>query len=205
MTTAAPYCATCDKVFADSVAFQVHIASSPNHPCCEPCGRRFKNMHTLSMHLQCAAAHLPGEIEIAIEDHDPLDGDDVLMGYPCGDSDFSPPSWYGREDQEHSDGDCWWSDSDSEGEGSCSSTTSESEAASTDVESEFEFDEMPVGFSKEIDGVLLAEPGSDYEESHDGKNFVHSSANPSSCYCAITGKVSAEVLGAADRMGMRVA
>ncbi|KAG6909913.1 hypothetical protein DXG01_014433 [Tephrocybe rancida] len=44
------YCALCDKYFRSLKRREKHVARSPHHPRCEPCGRRFLNGNTLRVH-----------------------------------------------------------------------------------------------------------------------------------------------------------
>ncbi|KAJ6469384.1 hypothetical protein C8R45DRAFT_1105248 [Mycena sanguinolenta] len=153
--TTGVYCSQCDLYFADVVARTEHIKSSNNHPQCETCCRRFLNENSLSLHLKCAARHLPPESE----DEELLNGDDVLF---AGTSDLVPYSI--AEEDYWPEEDYWSSEFD---EDSNDSTTSDSEP---DSEHEGERNRDRTIF------LVEAEPSPEYRELL-FENLVDSSDN----------------------------
>ncbi|KAF7338767.1 Protein HIR [Mycena sanguinolenta] len=154
------YCSQCDLYFVDVVARTEHIESSTDHPHCETCCRRFLNQNSLTLHLKCAARHLPP----VSEDEELLDGDEVLLAWTSGFIPYSIAEEYWPEE------DYWSSEFDDD---SNDSTTSDSEP---DSEHEGEHNRDRTTF------LMGTESGLEYRELL-FENLVDSSDNLAPRHC----------------------
>ncbi|KAJ7512384.1 hypothetical protein B0H11DRAFT_1950943 [Mycena galericulata] len=136
-------CGLCDLHFVDVEARAAHIESSPKHPFCETCCRRFLNESCLVVHLKCAAPHWSQHGE----QDELIDGDEVLLAWTSN-VDMEALSSYPNVSEDY------WS-SESDVESSCSTSDS-----GTELEADREGDH-------ENDRSILrgdTEPGPEYQD-----------------------------------------